>query len=194
MRNNYSFLIIPHLLPASRCSQSQSSAVSSCPHSSFNNYSDYHLLPISYHLLQIPTTPVGVDQLTDSGSLALDEALSVFVQGDFAYVMGQLDNGLQLLSLGGDEFGTLEVGAFAASSLALDNHAQFSNYVDVKGGLSEGFSANINGGLNVGGKIKASSVDFSGLPVYADEAAVVAASLPSGYLYQTSTGEIRIKL
>lgn len=34
----------------------------------------------------------------------------------------------------------------------------------------------------------------SGLPVYADESAAQAAGLNTGQLYQTSTGEIRVKL
>ena len=102
------------------------------------------------------------------------------------------EHGLQVISLGNNEFYSLKVGSLETSSIQVDNHAQFSSYLNVRGGLSVGASANINGGLSVGGRIKASSVDFSGLPVYADETA--AASLPSGYLYQTSTGEIRIKL
>lgn len=46
--------------------------------------------------------------------------------------------------------------------------------------------------LEVAGKIKAVDVNFSGLPVFADNAA--AASLTNGDLYQTPTGEIRIKI
>jgi len=140
-----------------------------------------------------PTNPVGIDQLTDGGSLELNGAFSVFVQGNYAYVVAQADDGFQVIQLGSsNQRSTLEIGALNTSSIQVDNHAQFNNYVDVKGGLSVGASAKVDGSLSVGGRIKASSVDFSGLPVYADEAA--AASLPSGYLYQTSTGEIRIKL
>lgn len=38
------------------------------------------------------------------------------------------------------------------------------------------------------------SVDFSGLPTYADDAAAGAGGLAAGRLYKTATGEIRIKL
>jgi hypothetical protein len=48
--------------------------------------------------------------------------------------------------------------------------------------------------LEVAGKIRAVDVNFSGLPVYADEAAAIAGGIATGDLYQTPTGEIRIKL
>lgn len=46
--------------------------------------------------------------------------------------------------------------------------------------------------LEVAGKIKAVDVNFSGLPIFVDNTA--AASLANGDLYQTPTGEIRIKI
>ncbi|WP_179019879.1 hypothetical protein [Winogradskyella forsetii] len=48
--------------------------------------------------------------------------------------------------------------------------------------------------LEVNGKIRAVDVNFSGLPVYADEAAAILGGIATGDLYQTPTGEIRIKL
>ena len=48
--------------------------------------------------------------------------------------------------------------------------------------------------LVVNGKIKATDVNFSGLPVYADEAAATAGGLATGDMYRTATGELRIKL
>jgi len=46
--------------------------------------------------------------------------------------------------------------------------------------------------LTVDGKIQAVDVNFSGLPVFADDAS--ASSLSAGDMYQTATGELRIKL
>jgi hypothetical protein len=48
--------------------------------------------------------------------------------------------------------------------------------------------------LEVVGKIQAVDVNFSGLPIAIDEAAAITAGLAAGDLYQTPTGEIRIKL
>jgi hypothetical protein len=38
------------------------------------------------------------------------------------------------------------------------------------------------------------TVDFTNIPVYADEAAAVVGGLATGKVYKTSTGELRIKL
>ena len=95
-----------------------------------------------------PTNPTGnttMGQLTkeyhSDGSLPTVctltlRALSVFVQGNYAYVASLSDNGLQAIELGQNSLSNLEVGALEASGLPVDNHAQFNNYVDVKGGLS----------------------------------------------------------
>ncbi len=48
--------------------------------------------------------------------------------------------------------------------------------------------------LHVAGKIQAVDVNFSGLPIYADEAAAIVGGIAFGDLYRTGTGEIRIKL
>jgi hypothetical protein len=48
--------------------------------------------------------------------------------------------------------------------------------------------------LEVNGTIKATDINFTGLPTYADEAAATTGGLSTGDLYKTSTGEIRIKL
>ena len=48
--------------------------------------------------------------------------------------------------------------------------------------------------LEVNGTIKATDINFTGLPEYADEAAATTGGLSTGDLYKTSTGEIRIKL
>jgi hypothetical protein len=50
------------------------------------------------------------------------------------------------------------------------------------------------GATQLDGRVKATStVNLSGIPTYADNAAAVAGSLPVGELYKTSTGEIRIR-
>jgi len=51
----------------------------------------------------------------------------------------------------------LETGALKTSSIQVDNHAQFNNYLDVKGGLSVGSSVNIDGSLNTNGTIQFSN-------------------------------------
>ena len=92
------------------------------------------------------------------GSLALNGASSVFVQGNYAYVAANTDDGLQVIELGENALYGLELGALETSSLQVDNHAQFNNYVDVKGGLGVGASANIAGSLSVGKQL----IDSSG--------------------------------
>ena len=99
-----------------------------------------------------------------------------------------------MVELGTNELYGLDVGALKTASLQVDNHAQFNNYVDVKGGLSVGASAKIDGKLSIKGTIKATDINFTGLPTYADEAAATTGGLSTGDLYKTSTGEIRIKL
>ena len=97
-----------------------------------------------------PTNPTGVEQLTDDGSLEMDGAINIFVQGNYAYVAGYVDDGFQLIELGKNRLYGAEVGALAASSLQVDNHALFNNNSDIKGGLSVGASANIDGSLSIG--------------------------------------------
>ena len=65
---------------------------------------------------------------------------------------------LQVIELGGNTLYGLELGTLETSSLQVDNHAQFNNYVDVKGGLAVGASANIAGSLSVGKQL----IDSSG--------------------------------
>ncbi|MEW4923999.1 hypothetical protein [Algibacter sp. 2305UL17-15] len=48
--------------------------------------------------------------------------------------------------------------------------------------------------LEVNGTIKATDINFTGLPVYADDAAAVTGGLTTGDMYRTATGELRIKL
>ena len=48
--------------------------------------------------------------------------------------------------------------------------------------------------LEVIGTIKATDINFTGLPIFADEAAAILGGLQTGDCYQTSTGELRIKL
>ena len=46
-----------------------------------------------------PTNPVGVGQLADDGSLELDGAEAVFVQGNYAYVASVADDGFQVIDI-----------------------------------------------------------------------------------------------
>ncbi len=52
----------------------------------------------------------------------------------------------------------------------------------------------INGKLVVTGKINAADVNFSGLPVAADDTAAAGLGLATGDMYRTASGELRIKL
>ena len=107
-----------------------------------------------------PTNPTGVGQLTGTlaaNNLALFRALSVFVQGNYAYVASLSDNGLQAIELEQNSLSNLEVGALEASGLQVDNHAQFNNYVDVKGGLSVGSSLKVDGDAGFNGVLTANS-------------------------------------
>jgi|GEM_PF-5694455 len=67
--------------------------------------------------------------------------------------------------------------------------------IDDKGqvGIGTGNAA-ITTKLEVNGKIKATSVNFTGLPTYASDAAASTGGLTSGDMYKTATGELRIKL
>ena len=42
--------------------------------------------------------------------------------------------------------------------------------------------------------VSVATINFTGLPTYADEAAATTGGLSTGDLYKTATGEIRIKL
>lgn len=48
--------------------------------------------------------------------------------------------------------------------------------------------------LEINGKIKATNVNFSGLPTYADETAAIAGGLNAGDMYKTVGGDLKIKL
>ncbi len=48
--------------------------------------------------------------------------------------------------------------------------------------------------LQVNGKVKASDLKLTGLPVHADEAAAIVGGLTTGDVYTTITGELRVKL
>ena len=90
-----------------------------------------------------PTNPVGVYQLKDGdGSYELDAAIDVFVQGNYAYGIGYVDDGFQVIELGTNRLYGLEVGALETSSLEVDSPSLFNNNIDVKGGLSVGASTN----------------------------------------------------
>lgn len=83
---------------------------------------------------------------------------------------------------------------------------------DVVGGISRNFAIYTNAGtvrfgdnvgigvntptekLEVNGTIKATKINFTGLPTYADDAAAAAGGLVAGDCYKTATGELRIKL
>jgi hypothetical protein len=91
------------------------------------------------------------------------------------------------------------------TNIVIGNGAQVpsataSNQISI-GNLIYGSLGNIGIGvavptakLEVDGKIRAVDVNFSGLPVFADENAAILGGIATGDLYQTSTGEIRIKL
>jgi len=97
-----------------------------------------------------PTNPVGETQIADGGSLELNGPFGVYVQGGYAYVASYTDSGFQILDLGANRMHNLEVGGLGASSLYVDSYAKFNNYADIKGGLSVGGSANVDGSLSVG--------------------------------------------
>lgn len=65
--------------------------------------------------------------------------------------------------------------------------------IDDNGNVGIGTTAatSIDEKLVVEGKIKATSINFSGVPVYNTE--LEAASLSTGDIYQTTNGELRIK-
>lgn len=64
--------------------------------------------------------------------------------------------------------------------------------IDDNGNVGIGTLTGLTEKLEVNGTIKATDVNFTGLPVFANEAA--AASLHTGDMYRTATGELRIKL
>jgi len=104
-----------------------------------------------------PANPVGVAQLADDGTLHLENARGLFVQGNQAYVTGS--GGFQVVQLGSNELYGLDVGALKASSLQVDNHAQFNNLIDVKGGLSVGASAKFEGNVSLGSSLRDATGD-----------------------------------
>ena len=99
---------------------------------------------------------------------------------------------------------------FIGSDTYLDNALAFSrniysNYLNIGNviyGIDLGLpTANIGIGttnptekLEVSGKIKATSINFTGLPTHADDVAAGVGGLTAGDMYKTATGELRIKL
>lgn len=64
-------------------------------------------------------------------------------------------------------------------------------------GATTNYSVYTNAGtVSIGDtlEVRASEVDFGNLPVYADDAAAGVGGVQTGFLYQTPTGEVRIKL
>jgi len=75
------------------------------------------------------------------------------------------------------------------------------SFIDTVLGSSNNLQGNVGIGtmtptqkLEVAGKIKAASINFTGLPTYADDATAGIAGLTAGDCYKTSSGELRIKL
>ena len=104
-----------------------------------------------------PANPVGVAQLADDATLHLENARGLFVQGNQAYVTGS--GGFQIVQLGTNELYGLDVGTLKASSLQVDNHAQFNNSIAVKGGLSVGASAKFEGNVSLGSSLRDATGD-----------------------------------
>lgn len=78
----------------------------------------------------------------------------------------------------------------------LPTYASYLSIVDAKGNWGLGYGAGkvLTEKLEVNGKIKATSINFSGLPTYANDAAAATGGLTRGDMYKTATGELRIKL
>ena len=85
----------------------------------------------------------------------------------------------------------------------IDFHTSTDGSIDIKlrMRLDDNGNVGVNTGntaltekLEVNGKIKAVDVNFSGLPVFADEAAAVTGGLTQGDMYRTAGGVLRIKL
>lgn len=72
----------------------------------------------------------------------------------------------------------------------------YRSIIDSKGNWGIGYSPSkvLSEKLEVNGKIKATSINFTGLPTYANDAAAATGGLTQGDMYKTSTGELRIKL
>ncbi len=109
----------------------------------------------SFQLIDISNSasPTAIGQLLDSegSNLRLNGANNLFVQGNHTYVASLLDHGIQIVALGVNTPYGMEVGALNASSLQVDNYAQFNNALDIKGGLSVASTAKIDKGLSVAG-------------------------------------------
>ena len=76
-------------------------------------------------------------------------------------------------------------GASAVDRMRIDDQGHV--------GIGTG-NATITEKFVVNGKMKATAVNFSGLPTYADDSTAGSGGLVSGDMYKTSGGELRIKL
>lgn len=66
--------------------------------------------------------------------------------------------------------------------------------INLSGTDSPTEAVDVVGGGKFTGKVTAATLKLTGLPVYANEAAAIVGGLTTGDVYQTSTGELRIKL
>ena len=81
------------------------------------------------------------------------------------------------------------LGALADNTIIIADGAGNQRIV-----VDENGDTDMNGKLEVSGKIQAVDVNFSGLPVAADDTAAGGLGLTEGDMYQTLAGELRIKL
>ncbi|MCQ4138766.1 MULTISPECIES: hypothetical protein [unclassified Chryseobacterium] len=144
-------------------------------------------LPVPTEKLQVYGKALFYEQTGGNNSLITINPNGADAQIDIKEGFG---NTYSLISgVTSDTVGGTYLGGFMIKKGTSPQFAIFPNGNIVIGGNP---SSNPQEKLQVLGKIKATNINFTGLPTFANDAA--ATSLSSGDMYKTATGELRIKL
>ncbi|MFH0818780.1 MAG: hypothetical protein V1898_02180 [Patescibacteria group bacterium] len=111
-----------------------------------------------------PTDPVLMSEIYDENGefTKLYGANSVYVAGNYAYVLGLTESAMTIMSVGGASINNMEVGSIKAGGLQVMDNLSVFNDVNIRGGFESG-NALINGDLSVNGDISMDDADIMGI-------------------------------
>ena len=101
-----------------------------------------------------PAAPVHKGSLANgAGGALLNQPISVFVSGNYAYVASFSSNALEIVDLGGSYIANSEIGSLNTDTLQVGNFAQFNQNVLINSGLNVGGNSMFGGSLTVSGSL-----------------------------------------
>jgi hypothetical protein len=103
-----------------------------------------------------PTNPIGVGSIQDetNGADTLNGATSIAIAGNYAYVASRIDDGVQILDLGGFTTPTTEIGSLLANKIETNQLYTDTSYI--YSSLNVGTNALIGGALTITGTASSS--------------------------------------